>query len=148
MWVWVWVWVRPCVCVCVCMRLCVHVCVCACVCVCVCALPPTHLPLIPSSCCPHRPAMFNHSCEPNTVALFTGTQIHLRCIKEISEGEQVAVQLLPRATRCISLLRSGSGKLHRCSEHTREKTATVVQELPVYLWVFSLWNGASRGNSG
>ena len=37
------------------------------------------------------PSLLNHSCDPNTVAMFSGTRLSLKSIKYLSPGEQVRV---------------------------------------------------------
>jgi len=34
-------------------------------------------------------SFLNHSCDPNVVAIFNGTKIHIRTIKEVQEGEEL-----------------------------------------------------------
>ena len=43
------------------------------------------------------PSFLNHSCEPNTVVLFSGAELRLRSVRPIASGEQV------RASLCSSL---------------------------------------------
>ncbi|EDO42079.1 predicted protein, partial [Nematostella vectensis] len=45
----------------------------------------------------------NHSCAPNSVAVFNGTNIYIKALEEIPVGEELTIsyiqQLHPRETR-------------------------------------------------
>jgi len=36
-----------------------------------------------------RASVLDHSCRPNAVAVFSGTTLHVRCIRPISSAEPV-----------------------------------------------------------
>ena len=40
-----------------------------------------------------RPSVLDHSCQPNAVAVFSGTTLLVRCIRPISSGEPVSRSL-------------------------------------------------------
>ena len=44
------------------------------------------------------PSLLNHSCDPNTVAVFSGTTICIRSIRNLAPGEEVGGYACEQAT--------------------------------------------------
>lgn len=39
----------------------------------------------------YSPALLNHSCDPNCIAIFDGYQMKLRTVRDVSFGDQVSL---------------------------------------------------------
>jgi len=79
--------------------------------------------------------MFNHSCSPNCITVFDGTQLYIRAVKKIKAGEELTISYTE--SLCLTEVRKHELRHQYFFECSCERCGNTEEDSKIYSFLCS-----------